>query len=244
MAVGVLAVVTGAYLAAVWLAADAARAGQRTSPRRSACARWPAGVAGAVSLGGLVVLRSDAERIYDGLTSGAGWPRCSPRSPRGRRRCCSSCAGAGARALVGSGRGRHDRRRLGARPAAGVAPGLTVEEAAAGDATLVALLVSIAIGAVILIPSLVLLFGLVLRGRFDESVAAEVPVAAGPPAPGPAPAAGVTAAVCAVVGVPLMMLSDGGVVLALGVIALLVAVAAAIVFVVPQIALADADDGG
>ena len=41
-----------------------------------------------------------------------------------------------------------------------------------------------------------------------------------------------------------MMLSDGGVVLALGVIALLVAVAAAIVFVVPQIALADADDNG
>jgi cytochrome d ubiquinol oxidase subunit II len=48
-------------------------------------------------------------------------------------------------------------------------PGLSVEEAAAGRATLVALLVSIALGAVLLVPSLALLFGLVLRGRFDAA---------------------------------------------------------------------------
>ena len=48
-------------------------------------------------------------------------------------------------------------------------PGLTVEEAAAPHSTLVALLVSIAIGALFLIPSLAVLFTLVLRGRFDAA---------------------------------------------------------------------------
>ena len=71
--VGVLAVATSAYLAAVWLTADAARAGhddRGDAFRRRALA---AGVtAGAVAFGGLFVLSSDSERIYDGLTSGAG----------------------------------------------------------------------------------------------------------------------------------------------------------------------------
>jgi cytochrome d ubiquinol oxidase subunit II len=122
-------------------------------------------------------------------------------------------------------------------------PGLTVEQAAAGDATLVALLVSIAIGSVILIPSLVLLFSLVLRGRFDERPdepgslerAGRHPVATGPPAREPGRSTGVAAAVCAALGVPLTFLSDAGVVLALGVVLLLVAVAAAAVFAVPRV---------
>ena len=53
-----------------------------------------------------------------------------------------------------------------------ILPGLTVHDAAAGHATLVALLISIAAGLVILVPSLVLLFGLVLRGRFDPAAPA------------------------------------------------------------------------
>ncbi len=246
MTVAVLAVVTSAYLAAVWLTGDAARAGHADVAEAFRTRALAAGaIAGAVALGGLVVLHGDAERIYDGLTSGAGLV------------ALLASVAAGAATMLFVMRRRLEPARWSAAVAVGtivagwalaqrpqLLPGLTVEEAAAGDATLVALLVSIAIGAVILIPSLVLLYGLVLGGRFDESFAAEPPVAAGPPAPVPARAAGVTAAVCAVVGVPLMMLSDGGVVLALGVIALLVAVAAAIVFVVPQIALADADDNG
>ena len=46
-------------------------------------------------------------------------------------------------------------------------PGLTIDEAAAGRSTLVAVIVTAALGAVILVPSLVLLFGLTLRGRLD-----------------------------------------------------------------------------
>jgi cytochrome d ubiquinol oxidase subunit II len=115
-------------------------------------------------------------------------------------------------------------------------PGLTVEQAAAGDATLVALLVSIAVGAVILIPSLTLLFGLVLRGRFDAQSDRPGALEDVGSAPGPARAAGVVAAACALLGVPLTFVFDGGVGLALGVVLLLAAVAAAALFVVPQVA--------
>ena len=97
-------------------------------------------------------------------------------------------------------------------------PGLTVEQAAAGDATLVALLVSLALGAMILIPSLVLLFGLMLRGRFDERPGelgslerAGERTARRAAGPEPGRAAGIAAAVCATLGVPLMFLSDAGV---------------------------------
>jgi cytochrome d ubiquinol oxidase subunit II len=45
---------------------------------------------------------------------------------------------------------------------------LTLEQAAAGDATLRALLIALGAGAVVLVPSLVLLYRLVLRGRLDK----------------------------------------------------------------------------
>lgn len=48
-------------------------------------------------------------------------------------------------------------------------PGLTIEQAAADRSTLMAVVVSVAIGAVVLIPSLVLLFGLFLRGNLDAA---------------------------------------------------------------------------
>jgi cytochrome d ubiquinol oxidase subunit II len=54
-------------------------------------------------------------------------------------------------------------------------PGLTIDEAAAGRPTLVSLLVSIGLGALVLIPSLALLFGLTLGGRFDPGPAPEPP---------------------------------------------------------------------
>ena len=59
---------------------------------------------------------------------------------------------------------------------------VTIEDAAANDTTLIALIVSLAVGAVVLFPSLVLLFRLTLAGRFD-------PTTQGPP---PAPGAPVT----------------------------------------------------
>jgi len=54
-------------------------------------------------------------------------------------------------------------------------PGLTVEEGAAARPTLVATIVGVAVGAALLVPSLILLSGLVLRGRFDcESAGTDI----------------------------------------------------------------------
>ena len=55
-------------------------------------------------------------------------------------------------------------------------PGLTLQESAAGHATLVALLGGIAVGTLILVPSLFLLFRLALSGRLGPDL--------GPPAAG------------------------------------------------------------
>jgi cytochrome d ubiquinol oxidase subunit II len=251
--VGLLAVATSAYLAAVWLTADADRAGRDDlveAFRKRALATGV--IAGAVALGGLFVLSSDAERIYDGLTSGTGLV------------AVAASVAAGAATLLFVARRRLEPARWSAALAVGalvagwalaqqprLLPGLTVDEAAAGEATLVALLVSIAVGAAILIPSLALLFGLVLRGRFDERPdepgslerAATAPVHADALGTEPGRWAGVVAAACALLGVPLTFVSDGGAGLAVGVTLLLAAVAAAAAFVVPQVALDDDADG-
>src|SRR4051794_27684542 len=71
--VGLLAVATGAHLAAVFLGADARRAGE--SELVDAFRRRALGsgvVAGALALVGLLVLRSDVRSLFDDLTSGAG----------------------------------------------------------------------------------------------------------------------------------------------------------------------------
>ena len=148
IAVAVLAVATSAYLAAVWLTGDAARAGHDDlveAFRRRALATGA--VAGALALAGLFVLHEDAERIYDGLTSGAGLV------------ALVASAGAGAATMLFVARRRLEPARWSAAVAVGtivagwalaqqpqLLPGLTVEQAAAGDSTIVALLVSIAIG--------------------------------------------------------------------------------------------------
>jgi cytochrome d ubiquinol oxidase subunit II len=95
-------------------------------------------------------------------------------------------------------------------------PGLTIEEAAAGHATLVALLVSIPAGLVVLVPSLVLLYGLVLRGGFDlaRATVEEQPQPRADGAPRP-----LAAVALLVVGVPLTVFGEGAL-LALGVLAL------------------------
>jgi cytochrome d ubiquinol oxidase subunit II len=165
-------------MAAVYLAADAVRLGRpELAQAFRVRALATAVVAGAIALAGLFVVRDDARPIWDGLTSGWGLVAV----------LVSVAAGGSTIALVW--RGRFEPARLTASVAvaaiiAGWAlaqrprflPGLTIEEAAAGRSTLIALLVSCAVGAVLLIPSLALLFGYKLRGRFDEEAA---PVAAG-----------------------------------------------------------------
>jgi len=59
-----------------------------------------------------------------------------------------------------------------------VLPGLTVAEAAAGRSTLIATIVAVAAGAVVLVPSLAVLYSLVLRGRLDTAVVSDAGAAA------------------------------------------------------------------
>jgi len=182
----VLAVVSAAYLAAVYLAGDARRADlpEMASLFRARALR--SGVLlGGVALAGPLVLRADARPLYDGLSSRGGLVAGF----------VSGAAGVTALALVY--RGRFDLARGSAAVAvtaivAGWAlaqqpsflPGLTLEDAAAGHSTLVAVAVASGIGFVVLAPSLTLLYRLVLSGRFDPG--GEEPVAermTGPPHP-------------------------------------------------------------
>jgi cytochrome bd ubiquinol oxidase subunit II len=173
--IGTLAVVTGAHMAAVFLAADAARIGRFDLADAFRVRALGSGVAaGAVAVGGLAVVYDDADVIWDGLTSGAGLGAV----------LVSGAAGLATLWLVGARRFEPARYSAAVSVAAIIAgwalaqrptflPGLTIDEAAAGRSTLIALLLSIVIGALLLLPSLALLFGLVLRGRFDAPVEAE-----------------------------------------------------------------------
>ena len=243
--IGVLAVVTSTYLAAVWLTADAQRTGRSdlvAAFRTRALATGA--LAGVIAIGGLFVLKSDAERVYDGLTSGAGLAAVF----------ASALAGGATIAWVARGRLELARWSAAVAVAAIVAgyaiaqqpqflPGLSVDQAAAGDATLTAVLVATAIGALVLVPSHVLLFGLVRRGRYDARPEEPGSLAAagtgrpltGPLVTPPRRTAGIAAAALAVVGVPVMVLSDGGIGLALGVVLLLGAAVVAAVFFLPAV---------
>jgi cytochrome d ubiquinol oxidase subunit II len=169
--VGALAVVTGAYLAAVYLAADAARLGLPDLVSAFRARALGAGaVAGVAAIGGLAVLEADAPELFDGLTE---WPGIAAV-------IVSAVAGLGTIALVW--RQRFELARVTAAAAvASVAVGwaiaqspallpgqLTIEAAAADDATLTAALIGIAGGLLILVPALWFLYGLVLRGRLDQ----------------------------------------------------------------------------
>jgi cytochrome bd ubiquinol oxidase subunit II len=185
--IGTLAVVTAAHMAAVFLAADAARIGRSDLADAFRVRALASGVAaGAVALGGLVVVRDDADLIWEGLTSGAGLGAV----------LVSGAAGLATLWLVRSGRLEVARYSASVSVAAIIAgwalaqrptflPGLTIEEAAAGRSTLIGLLVSIVVGALLLVPSLALLFALVLRGRFDTLIEAEtIPPDGTPPSDG------------------------------------------------------------
>ena len=226
--VGTLAVVFSAYMAAVYLAADADRAHAPDLVEAFRARALGAGVAaGALALAGLGVLAADADHLFDGLTSGAGLAAVA----------VSAIAGVATMALVARGRFEPARYSASLAVAAIIAgwglaqepeilPGLTIEEAAAGDETLIAMLVSIAIGLVILVPSLALLFGLALGGRFDEGAARPQPEPARREAPASRPLK-LAVVACLVAGLPLTLAFDGGAGLAAGVILLLAFVAGA-----------------
>jgi cytochrome d ubiquinol oxidase subunit II len=182
--VGVLAVATAAYMAAIFLAADAARQDDKlmsTAFQRRALAAGV--VAGAIALGGLAVLREDASSLFEGLTERGGLAAL----------LASGAAGVATLALVARSRFEPARYTAAVAVAAIVAgwgvaqsptflPGLTVEEAAAESSTLVALLVGLGVGALVLVPSLYVLFRLVLSGRFDPGARLSAPGPGRPPA--------------------------------------------------------------
>ncbi|HEY6776795.1 MAG TPA: cytochrome d ubiquinol oxidase subunit II, partial [Thermoleophilaceae bacterium] len=218
--IGALAVATAGYLAAVYLAGDAVRERKPELARAFRVRALAMGlVAGALAVGGLVVLREDSRPLFDGLTSGAGLAAV----------LVSALVGLVTLALVRAGRYEPARFSAALAVAAIVAgwgiaqspdllPGLTIEDAAAGRSTLWALLISIAAGLVILVPSLALLYGLVLRGRFDLGA----PAGQEPPQPQATRGArGLAAAAVTllVVGVALTLFADG-IALAIGVLSL------------------------
>jgi cytochrome d ubiquinol oxidase subunit II len=221
--VGALAVAFSVYLAAVFLAADAARAGEEDLVAACRARALAAGaVAGGLAVVGLVVLRGDARPLFDDLVSGAGLAAI----------LVSAAAGVGAMALVARGRFEPARYVAAVAVAATIAgwalaqepdllPGLPISEAAAPHDTLVAVVVAVLGGGAILFPSLALLFRLTLGGHlgYGEPAAAE-------PRRGAVPALregllARTALACLVAGFGLLTVAEGALPHALGVVALL-----------------------
>ena len=240
LAVGVLAVATGTYLAAVYLAGDGARAGRgdlAVAFRRRALG---AGVStGAIALFALVIVRLDGGRVGERLLE---WPALA---------AVAVSAVAGLVTLERVRRSRFESARyyssaavasivvgwaLAQRPE--LLPNLTVDEAAAGRPTMIATVVGIAVGAAILVPSLALLFGLVLRGRFDAADAEEEPTHEHRRS-GERFRTWALALGAGVIGFGLTLVFDGGLGLAVGVVALLGFVAFGAVALVGEIAKAD-----
>ena len=162
---GVLAVLTCAYLSAVFLCLDALREGH---PELAAGFRiralGAAAVTGVAGLGGLFVLRADAPLLADGLF-GRALPVVILSVVAGlasiallvlRRYAVARVTSALAVATILIGWALAQYPYL-------LPPQLTIADAAAGQATLVAMLVSLVIGSLLLVPALVYLYRLFQR---------------------------------------------------------------------------------
>ncbi|HEX2155838.1 MAG TPA: cytochrome d ubiquinol oxidase subunit II [Actinomycetes bacterium] len=157
---GTLAVGVCAYLAAVFLVRDAEREGHdRLVEQFRARALGTGAALGIIALGGIFVLRADAPRLFEGLT-GRALPLVVASAVFGlvslvllvRRRFVAVrvTAALAVTAIVwGWAAGQYPYM---------LEPDLTIEQAAAGRATLTAMLVSLAIGALLLVPSMTWLF--------------------------------------------------------------------------------------
>jgi cytochrome bd ubiquinol oxidase subunit II len=208
--IGTLAVATSAYLAAVYLAADAARDRELTLERSFRLRALGSGVvAGAIAIGGLFIVNADDHALVHSLLTGKALPAV----------IVSGLAGLATVLLV------YTRRYEMARYVASLAvaavvvgwalerwptilPGLTVHQAAAGHDTLVCVVVAVLGGAVLLFPSLVLLFRLTLAGRFREGEVSDLePCTSTRPSVNVRPLARVAAA-CLIAGFGLLNIAD------------------------------------
>jgi cytochrome d ubiquinol oxidase subunit II len=228
--VGVLAVATSAYLAAVFLAADAGRsAGERVDDcdlqaRFRTRALVTGLLAGAIAAAGIVVLHADAHQLYHRLLHSDALVAV----------IVSILAGVTTLDLIRRGRFESARYTAALAVAAVLAgwalaqnpillPGLTVRQAAAPHDTLVVVIVAVLAGGVILFPSLALLFRLVLRGQLDHgAAAARPPVSAESLLSASAPGLlARVAAACLLAGFGFLTIAEAGWAHAVGVLALL-----------------------
>jgi cytochrome d ubiquinol oxidase subunit II len=227
--VGTLAVATGGYLAAVYLAADAHRLGAWTLESDFRARALASGLcAGALVLGGLVLVRHDAPALFAGLSHGGGAAMAG----------VSVVAGLTTLALVWRNRFGPARASAALAVVAVVAgwalaqrprflPGLDIDQAAASHSTLLAVIVAVAAGAVVLVPSLILLFRLFLRGHLDAKAAPDTVTAEPRTAPATARTAKsrplLVAFACATlpVGAVMTIFAGPGWVLAVGVVCLI-----------------------
>ncbi len=219
--IGLLAVAICAYLAAVFLSADAVRHDAADLEARFRRRALIAGiVAGAAAVLGLVELERDAHHLYHELLTGRALPAL----------IVSLIAGMATLLLVYRRRYEPARYTAALAVAAVIAgwtlaqapellPGLTIEQAAAPRDTLIALTCAVIGGAIILFPSLALLFRLTLAGSLGRGSAKpdgrqRTELAATGTLPGR------IAVACLFAGLVLLTLADGGWANALGVIAL------------------------
>jgi cytochrome d ubiquinol oxidase subunit II len=168
---GVLAVLTCAFVAAVFLTAEARRRGEDELEgwfrRRS---RITAGVTGVVALAGIAVLHADSPRLFDALAT-RGLPLVAVSGLSGlaallfvRRLVPRVVQGLAvlAVAAVIAGWGTAQYPYL-------LGTHTTIAEAAAPTATLVSLTVVAALALLVVVPSMALLFALAQRGSLESS---------------------------------------------------------------------------
>jgi cytochrome d ubiquinol oxidase subunit II len=244
--IGLLAVAFSAYLAAVYLAADAVRHGDSELAEAFRVRALGAGVvAGAVGIAGLVVLHADAHSLYSGLLHGAALAAL----------IVSLLAGTAALGLVATRHFEPARYVAALAVAAVVAgwafarypvllPGLSVGQAAAPHDTLVAVVIAVLAGGAILFPSLGLLFALLLRGHLGEPGSAAKGEGPGAETGQPSRSAPLQARVAVallIVGVGFLNAADAGWAHVIGVFALFGFMVLGFAAIVPR-ALADDSD--
>jgi cytochrome bd ubiquinol oxidase subunit II len=219
---GVLSVAFSAYLAAVYLAADAERHGKPDlveAFRRRALGSGAA--AGGLAIAGLIVIHGDAPRLYTGLLHGGALATVIVSVLSGMvivglvfvRRFALARYGVAvpiAAVIAGWALARYPT----------LLPGLSVHRAAAPRDTMICLIVAVLAGGALLFPSLALLFRLTLGGHLQPAAAED----AGP-SPGTAiplrPGLGVRAAVALlIVGVGMLNAADASWAHVIGVVSL------------------------
>src|SRR3954452_338606 len=253
--IGALAIAISAYLAAVYLCDDAQRRGEHdlVAPYRRR-ALGAGAVAAFLPLAGLGAGQRDAHPLYRELIAGPGLPAV----------IVSAAAGISALRLVLRRRFQLARPPPGLAVAAALAvaaivagwalaqqpqllPGLTVDQAAAPRDTLIAVIIAVAGGGIIVIPSLLVLLRLPAPGRLDEPSpgAGSVDPRNGPVRPpGLHPVgAGRLGAACLIGGFGFLTVAEARWAHAIGVTMLLAAIALGLAAAAPRL-LEDGDSDG